>query len=178
MSGTSFRAKRRPNNSFKPTPLHDIVLPFGFRLLSLRLHHVAARLNSGVRFVMQRLPRLLLGLIALVASSCATTPPPSKFDGAQWWNGRGFDSEPRYVANGKFHHPPQNISETIPLPGLFAIPLSSADCDQHPVTVTTPFPRERLLVPGSVADFYLSKVDPRLSTPVAVAILCGGRLVK
>ena len=138
----------------------------------------AARLNSGVRFVMQRLPRLLLGLIALVASSCATTPPPSKFDGAQWWNGRGFDSEPRYVANGKFHHPPQNISETIPLPGLFAIPLSSTDCDQHPVTVTTPFPRERLLVPGSVADFYLSKVDPRLSTPVAVAILCGGKLLK
>ena len=140
--------------------------------------HRAGRLNSGVRFVMQRLPRLLLGLIALVASSCATTPPPSKFDGAQWWNGRGFDSEPRYVANGKFHHPPQNISETIPLTGLFAIPMSSTDCDQHPVAVTTPFPRERLLVPGSVADFYLSKVDPRLSTPVAVAILCGGRLVK
>ena len=38
----------RPNNSFKPTPLHGIVLSFGFRLLSLRLHLVAARLNSGV----------------------------------------------------------------------------------------------------------------------------------
>ena len=127
---------------------------------------------------MRTLPQLLLSLIALVASSCATTPPPSKFDGALWWNGRGFDSEPRYAANGKFHPPPQNISETIPLPGLFAIPLSSTDCNQHPVTITTPFPRERLLVPGSVADFYLSKVDPRLDTPIAVAILCGGKLVK
>ena len=39
----------QPNSSFKPTPLHGIVLSFGVRLLSLRLHLVAARLNSGVR---------------------------------------------------------------------------------------------------------------------------------
>jgi len=41
----------QPNSSFKPTPLHGIVLSFGVRLLSLRLHLVAARLNSGVSAV-------------------------------------------------------------------------------------------------------------------------------
>ena len=74
MSGTSFRAKRRPNNSFKPTPLHDIVLPFGFRLLSLRLHHVAARLNSGVRLAMNRLAKVAAILAILIAAAIFVTP--------------------------------------------------------------------------------------------------------
>ncbi|MBZ4187209.1 hypothetical protein K7B09_12845, partial [Thermomonas sp. RSS23] len=46
----------QPNSSFKPTPLHGIVLSFGVRLLSLRLHLVAARLNSGVRPVKSKKP--------------------------------------------------------------------------------------------------------------------------
>ncbi|MBZ4187213.1 hypothetical protein K7B09_12865, partial [Thermomonas sp. RSS23] len=48
----------QPNSSFKPTPLHGIVLSFGVRLLSLRLHLVAARLNSGVRLVKSNKPHI------------------------------------------------------------------------------------------------------------------------
>jgi len=87
----------QPNSSFKPTPLHGIVLSFGVRLLSLRLHLVAARLNSGVSAHMKLLGIVLIAfLVACTAPHAALTsfklhdssesspPSPEQLDQISW----------------------------------------------------------------------------------------------
>ena len=50
------------------------MLSFGVRLLSLRLHLVAARLNSGVRLAMNRFAKVAAIVAILIAAAMFVTP--------------------------------------------------------------------------------------------------------
>lgn len=113
-----------------------------------------------------------------MAPGATSVPAPSELTGARWWDGEDFDPAPRFVAEGLFQAPTGAPSESVPLPPLFAIPLSPGDCDERPVRVSVPFPASRVLQPGQPADFYLSPGDPRETAPTPVAFVCGGQLVE
>ena len=126
---------------------------------------------------------VLCALVVGLAAGCAAParvaiPAPSELSGARWWVGVDFDDAPRYVADGRFRPAGGPVSERVPLPPLFAVPLSPGDCARRPVRAAVAFPRERRLVVGERADFYLTPTDPRDSTASPVAFVCGGQLVE
>lgn len=118
----------------------------------------------------------LIGTLWCTAA-CTHTPAPSELVGAQWWHGSGFDTAPRYVAQGRFVKRPAQPSETVRLPPLFAIPLAMADCAARRVAPQQLLSSQASLTEGEAADFYLSASDPRVGPPKPVAWVCGGRLV-
>ncbi len=96
--------------------------------------------------------RMLLAVAPFFSGACVTTPPPSRFAGVSWYDGRQYVAADAYVRNGKFVRIPEEISETIELDGLYA-----TSPDGRPLPVT-----------GMPADFDLYAGPPQVgSSPVA-----------
>lgn len=113
--------------------------------------------------MMAKIKSSLLALLVpiVVLSACTTTPPPSRFSGISWYDGRKYVYADAYVRNGKFVPKPGKISETIALDGLYA---------------TSPY-GQPLPIAGMPADFDLyAKLPENGAEPVAR--IRGGKLVR
>lgn len=98
--------------------------------------------------------------LILMLGACATTPPPSRFSGVSWYDGREFVRVEAFVQNGKFVRTPSRISETISLEGLYAASPEGR-----------PLPKA-----GMPADFDLFARPPERDS-VPVARIRGGKRV-